>query len=187
MQTDSTRHFGAMHCTAAQATLWGVRRGTTSVWLPVLAAFCVVGAWGFDALMGRWRIVRAAIDDHPDQPDPHLSMAFLLESQGRLAEAIEHAQQAVSLAPDHPSAHYQLGNLLLKKERFNEAAHAYREALRVTPADDRIHHSLGVLYFRRSQFHAAANHLSCALRLNLNLSEVADLLRQAVAAGGSER
>jgi tetratricopeptide (TPR) repeat protein len=52
---------------------------------------------------------------------------------GRLREAIEHWEQALSIKPDYAAAHYNLGVALEKLGRTPEAIQHYEQALRIKP------------------------------------------------------
>jgi protein O-mannosyl-transferase len=63
----------------------------------------------------------------------HNNLGTVLESEGRIDEALSRYEEAVRLKPDHAEAHNNLGNTFYKKGRTDAAIHEYREAIRLKP------------------------------------------------------
>ncbi len=73
----------------------------------------------------------------PDSPETHNNLATALDAQGRVAEAIQHYEEALRLRPSDAKAHKNLGVTLYQQGRFDEAAAHFEVALRIDPADKR--------------------------------------------------
>jgi tetratricopeptide (TPR) repeat protein len=81
----------------------------------------------------------------PDRAAAHLSMGWVLQEEGRLAEAEEHYRIAAGTQPGNALARLNLGGLLEEKGAFAEAEGAFREALRLQPAYALPHARLATL------------------------------------------
>jgi tetratricopeptide (TPR) repeat protein len=68
----------------------------------------------------------------------------LLDSPGRLLEAVDHLQAALGIQPDSVEAHTDLGNAWSKMpDRLPDAVSEYEEALRIAPSSPIAHNDLG--------------------------------------------
>ena len=96
----------------------------------------------------------------------HSNMANVLYSQNRVADGIEHSEQAVRIAPQSPEAHNGLGVGLARAGRLAEAAAEYRRALTLRPAYDDAEDNLGVMLARQNDNLGAIQRYERALELN---------------------
>lgn len=71
--------------------------------------------------------------DLPRRPEAHAVAAFILESNGRTAEATESWKKALKINPRFASAYCQLGSLAVKAGKFDEATPLAREAIALEP------------------------------------------------------
>jgi tetratricopeptide (TPR) repeat protein len=69
----------------------------------------------------------------PNQADWHSNLGIVLQSTGRLGDAIVEYERAIAIDPDHANAHSNLGVLLRAAGRPEEAEAAYRTAIRLRP------------------------------------------------------
>ena len=65
-----------------------------------------------------------------------MSMAYALQIQERLDEAVAAYREAIRLKPDYAQAHYNLGTALFAQEKFDEADAEFAEAKRLKPDID---------------------------------------------------
>ena len=72
-----------------------------------------------------------------DLPRGHHGMARSLAAQSKLAEALEEAQRAVSLAPRDLEIHHTVGAIYERMHRFEEAAVAFNNYVNLLPNKDR--------------------------------------------------
>ena len=61
----------------------------------------------------------------------HCSLAYALQQQDELDQAITHNRHALRINPNYPKAHFSLGLVLLKKGNLTEAAAHFTEAQQV--------------------------------------------------------
>ena len=67
----------------------------------------------------------------PDYALAHYNWGAALAQQGRLAEAIEHFQEALRIKPDLAEAHDSWGKALAQQGKSAEASAHFQEALRM--------------------------------------------------------
>ena len=70
-------------------------------------------------------------------------LGFVLEGQGRAAEAMVAYRRALARDPNHAPAHTNLAAMLAQQGRTREALAHFVEAARVTPDDPDAHNNLG--------------------------------------------
>jgi tetratricopeptide (TPR) repeat protein len=75
--------------------------------------------------------------------EAHYGLALVLRDQSRVAEAIEHLQEAIRLDPKHAAAQKTLGDCFVELERLADAAGAYERALALNPSDVVARYNLG--------------------------------------------
>ena len=118
----------------------------------------------------------------PADVTAHTRLASFLYLQGKSAEALEHATQAVKLKPDDDQAHYQLGNLYLVANRLSEANEEFQTVIRLNPQDYQAYGNLGLISLKQGLWPEARRYLQVAVQLNpddqiarrnLNLVEMA--------------
>ena len=71
-------------------------------------------------------------------------MGNVLQDQGKLDEAIEAYNKAISLKPDYAYAYYNLGNVLKDQGKLDEAIEAYNKAISLKPDYAQAHSNMGV-------------------------------------------
>jgi tetratricopeptide (TPR) repeat protein len=74
----------------------------------------------------------------------HQKLGSAFESQGKIAEAVEHYREALRLNPDSADTHNRLGVALEFQGRPDEAVEHYREALKARPEFAEAHINLGI-------------------------------------------
>jgi predicted Zn-dependent protease len=74
-----------------------------------------------------------AVAENPASEVVHLAMADALWRQGRRAEAVAAAREAVAMAPDQPSVMARLGHFLLETDQVAEATAIFERVTREAP------------------------------------------------------
>ena len=77
---------------------------------------------------------RRAIELNPSYPVAHEWLGLLLSEQGRIDEAVEHADIAVTLDPLEATMHQARGQVLYTGRRYAAAIESLKKALELTPA-----------------------------------------------------
>lgn len=102
------------------------------------------------------RIWKNSIDlwNHVITKEPRVYFAYnnrgiVLYGLGRIDEAIEDYQKALSLNPMHGKSHYNLGLALFEKGFVDAAIGEYETAIKLNPRDVNAHLNLGVAYARK--------------------------------------
>lgn len=93
-------------------------------------------------------------------------VADALATQGRVDEAIEHYEHALSLNPDDALAHNNLGLMLASQGWPNEAIFHYECALSLNPEDATAHYNLGNMFKAQGRLDEAITQYERALSLN---------------------
>lgn len=102
--------------------------------------------------------------------DALLKKARELSAEGRAAEALETAHQAVKVEPDNAAAQETLGSLLLDAGRAEEALAAFEAALRQSPGLRTARTGKGLALLKKGDTAAAEAALKEALVTNPNPS-----------------
>jgi tetratricopeptide (TPR) repeat protein len=79
----------------------------------------------------------------PDFVDAHVELGNVLQSQGKLDQAISCYESAATLKPDESSLQIGLGRLLQSKGNLDEAIERFRRAVVLDPANAAAHQFLG--------------------------------------------
>ena len=95
----------------------------------------------------------------------HCSLAYALQQQGELDQAITHNRYALRINPNYPKAHLGLGLALLEKGNLAEAAAHFTEALRINPNFADAHYNLARVLSDKNKVNEAVTNLREALRL----------------------
>ncbi len=99
---------------------------------------------------------------------------------GRIEQAAEAYERALSLNDSHEDALYYLGNTLFTLARFSDAQATWQRLLVVNPRSSRVHSRLGDLYFcldPGAPFDLGAARASFQRALEINQEETGPLLR----------
>lgn len=95
-----------------------------------------------------------------------LSLATVLERQGRLEDARQHYSQALNLRPDDAGLWNHLGNLLWQLGRKDEAAQHLQQALKLNPQYWEAAHNCGMLLLELGRHAEALKCFDAAEKLN---------------------
>jgi tetratricopeptide (TPR) repeat protein len=88
-----------------------------------------------------------------------------LQRQGKLDEAIAHAQTALRLNPNYAECHFHLGNTLRQKGQFDEAIGHFQRALEIRPNYTKAHINLGIALLGQRRLDEAERHFRRALEI----------------------
>lgn len=153
---------------------WQVHRGWVVLWLllgrqgPALAVLDrMVRRWPDDAyaLASRSHVhaqagrvgpaiadAQALVAAHPQRAGSDwFNLGFLLESDGRLAEAEQAFRRALELDPRLDRAWYGLGLALIRQQRFDEAVEALEHTTRLQPMSPFGWYQLARVHVDRAQ------------------------------------
>jgi tetratricopeptide (TPR) repeat protein len=78
-------------------------------------------------------LLQQAVAMDPTNPRVHLTLAYLLQSEGDLSEAIREYRKTLQLNPNMVRAHAGLGQALLASDRQDDAAKEFRLFLKMIP------------------------------------------------------
>ena len=99
-------------------------------------------------------------------PKSQNNLGHLLDSLGRMDEAIVHYEKALVIKPTYAEAHNNLGNTLHKLGRSEEAFVHYREALAINPNYAEAHDNLGIALAALGEYEEAITCHEKALAIN---------------------
>ena len=115
-------------------------------------------------------IIEAALARHnlqknPDDFEAHYNLGARLMSEGQVAEAIDHFQQADRLRPNQPTVKNVLGAALLATGRASAAVPYLDAAVRLRPEYFDAHYNLASALAAQGDFPGALQHFRIAVRL----------------------
>jgi tetratricopeptide (TPR) repeat protein len=85
----------------------------------------------------------------------HNNLSVDLLEQGKVDEAIAHAQSAIALRPDDAQSNVSLANALRRKGDVDESIAYYQRALQIAPKYAKAHTNLGNALRQKRQFREA--------------------------------
>jgi arylsulfatase A-like enzyme/tetratricopeptide (TPR) repeat protein len=106
-----------------------------------------------------------------DLAEAHYNLANILQQMGKLAEAIGHYEQALSIRPDYIQARVNLGLALVQTGKLEEAIGHYEESLRIRPDGLEAHVNLGLALVQAGKPAEAIGHYEEALRIKPDCAE----------------
>src|SRR5438132_3821270 len=109
------------------------------------------------------RLWTHAVAVDPNSSSTQNNLGRELGRQGKLAEAIDHFQQALRLDPDFALAHSNWGAALLQQGQPAEAIEHLQQALRVQPDLAEAHANLGLALAQQGKLAEATEHYQQAL------------------------
>ena len=104
----------------------------------------------------------------PENPEPHLSAAALLEKQNNLDAAARELQTAADLDPKSQVAISGLANVYIKQKKYPEAEAALRKLLAADPQNSNARVQLGRLLAEEGKNDEAAQELQKGLQADSN-------------------
>jgi len=147
----------------------GQARADRYTYIPLIGVF-IIGVWGIDIVLERWRYRSAAL-----QAAACILVCALAagaRSQTRYWESDlalwEHAVQATT---DNPFARTNLGFALIDRGEFAAGIAQYTEALRIKPDSAETHNALGVALLKQGQLDAAMEQFAMVLRIKPGFAE----------------
>lgn len=114
----------------------------------------------------------------------HTYYGNALATQGDVAGAIAHYDEALRIRPDYPEAHNNLGPALAQSGRLDEAIAHFKEAIRLRPNYADAYSNLGVALATQSKFSEAIAAYDEALRLEPENARARSNLGLALQASG---
>lgn len=118
------------------------------------------------------RYYQLALQSEPPEPEGiYYNMGIVLNSAGRIQEAIDQYSEAIHLKPDYADAHVNLGAALAEQGKITEATHHYLEALRAEPNFAQAHYNMGNILLAQGRLDAAITSYSKAIDLDASFAE----------------
>ncbi|MBI3284878.1 MAG: tetratricopeptide repeat protein [Burkholderiales bacterium] len=132
------------------------------------------------------KVLQAALQSQPDNPDLLYDYAMLAESQQNIAEMEQALRRVIELAPNSQHAYNALGYSLADRNiRLEEALTLIEKALQLAPEDPFILDSLGWVKFRLSKLEEAEQALRQAYQMRQD-AEIAVHLGEVLWARGQK-
>jgi tetratricopeptide (TPR) repeat protein len=134
------------------------------LWLQVLPV-------NFDANAGDPRIqlqealARHNIENDPEDFESHYNLGAVLQSQGRVDEAVKQYEMALKIRPKDATANNAMGGALLAEGKQNQAVVFLRMATQASPAYFDAHYNLGNALASAGDFAGAEEEFGAAVRL----------------------
>ncbi|MCZ6678474.1 MAG: tetratricopeptide repeat protein [Candidatus Poribacteria bacterium] len=116
-------------------------------------------------LSGAHRVLDAAIQANPSEPEHYLNQVILYMDEQRYDEAEWALQTALQHDPTHSRAHLQRGRLDRLRGNTEAAELAYQKAIQYNPDAVEAHTDLGHLYIERKQFNQAERAFEAAIQV----------------------
>lgn len=105
---------------------------------------------------GALRHIRIALDDSPNDPKNLTSMAYVLLTPKRYAEAMPYLERAYAIAPTYVPGLVTLGIALSETGRREEGLAYLTRALELQPDESMVHVGLARVHLARGDYEAAA-------------------------------
>lgn len=102
---------------------------------------------------------RRALELNPRHAEAHLSLGFLLQTEGCVEEAVAHYRRALRAEPKGALAAFNLGVALEELERPADAVQAYERAIAIDACLADAHYNLAALFESRGDRRGALRHL----------------------------
>jgi hypothetical protein len=169
---------------------WGAvgDRGLTMV-RPLLAGLAAVVIIGLSILTERqisiWRDTDT-LWSHALAVSPsaraHLNVGMMLARQGRLADGVDHVEQALLRNPSLLDAYVEMGALLTQQGREKEAIDYLAMALKINPRSAEAHNNLGLALEDQGKLPEAIAHYRAALQSRPDFAVAAENLKRTLKA-----
>ena len=111
-------------------------------------------------------LLKAGLDQYPDQPQLLLQLGSLLVSSGRFGEGEKLLQEALEQQPGNSEVLRNAGEAQLEQGRFSSAVALFRESLRHSSENVEAHHRLAFSLLAQGQEELALEHSRHAVELN---------------------
>jgi tetratricopeptide (TPR) repeat protein len=127
------------------------------------------------------REYRLALLQDPHDADAHALLALVLADQeGRGAEALQEAREAIALAPDEPLPHFAEARVHLEAERWDDARRAAEQAIRIDADDPMNYVALSAAHLGRRRWPEALAAADEALEIDPGHAGAANLRASAL-------
>jgi tetratricopeptide (TPR) repeat protein len=124
------------------------------------------------------------LQGNPEAWPAHSNLGLCLQKSGRVAEAMEHYEQALRINPDYAEAHNNMGVVLLQSGRVPEAIAQDEQALRLKPDFAEAHNNLGNALLQTGRIAEAIKQYQEGLRLNPDYTETHNNMGNALLQSG---
>ncbi|HXN64622.1 MAG TPA: tetratricopeptide repeat protein [Candidatus Acidoferrales bacterium] len=115
-------------------------------------------------------VLQEAVRLDPKQSRDHNLYGAALTALGRLPEAKEQFEAAISEEPGYVNARYNLAKTLVKMGEFDQAQAEFRQVVSAVPKDAQAHSDLGELLMRMGNASGALEQFETALSLDPSLA-----------------
>lgn len=130
-------------------------------------------------------IVRAVLQNAPEQADALHILGVIMAERGELAPARSHVERAVAAEPTVGQFHVTLGNILCAEGKLDDAVPAYRMALERQPDSVEAHFNLGVIYAQLDALEDAIEAFRHVVALDPEMAEGHFSLAELLSASGA--
>jgi tetratricopeptide (TPR) repeat protein len=129
-------------------------------------------------------LMRQRLKKYPSDFTAHFNLGAVLESAGKVKEAIAHYQEALRSRPDSVIVHNNLGAAIQVTGDIEAAISHYRQAVRLKPDYANAHYNLGNALLSAGKVDEALVHLRESLRLRPEDSGARNSMGSALATQG---
>lgn len=110
-------------------------------------------------------LARRSLQNDPGDFEAHYNLAAILQSQGRVDEALEHYAEAVKIKPSHAVANNSLGAALMSKGEVDQAIPFFEHALASRSNYFDAHYNLALALASKGDLSSALEHFKAAADL----------------------
>jgi len=111
------------------------------------------------------------IKKSPNKARPNNNFGLVLFGEGKIKEAIEHYNKAISLTPDYPLPYYNRGIAYAELGQLQLAINDFSNAIRLQPEYEEAYYNRGNIYAKFGQYQLAIEDFNKAIALNPNYTK----------------
>jgi tetratricopeptide (TPR) repeat protein len=112
-----------------------------------------------------------SVNKSPNKPRPHESLAYYLEQEGHLSEALRHYKMAVRLNPKNADSYNNIGNIYMKQGNMKDAILYYKTALPLQSSCKELCNNIGNALSKLGYLKQALTYYEIALKNDKNYTK----------------
>ena len=160
---------------------WGIpfliksEQARKKILFPVGIAFLAIMAFLSWDQCGYWKnsieLWKHALEVTKNNYPAHNNFGLALFAEGKIEEAINHYNKAISIAPEYVYTYNNRGIIYGERGQYKLAIEDFNNAIRIIPTFADAYYNLGFTYDKRGQYQLAIENYNKAIRLKPDYTE----------------